>query len=196
MPATPKSKARYDTAPRFGLRSLAATVAKVARPALRKRGLAAAKILTDWPQIVGAELARQSMPERLSGSRGGQGGVLHIRVGGPLAVELQHLEPLVIEKINTYFGYRAVERMKLIHGPIPAPAEVAARATRTLDPAEEAEIDARLEAVADGDLRAALARLGRAVAGRGKSQISGRDSGQISGQISGRKQDEDSFGDL
>lgn len=192
MPAAPQDKARYDTAPRFGLRSLAATVAKVARPALRKRGLAAAKILTDWPQIVGAELARQSMPERLSRSRGGHGGVLLIRVGGPLAVELQHLEPLVIEKINTYFGYRAVERLKLVHGPVPAPVEVPAPAARTLDPAEEAEIDARLEAVGDNDLRAALARLGRAVAGRGKSQISGRSSGRSSG----RKQDEDSRGDL
>ena len=163
------------------MRALAAAVAKVAKPALGRRGLAAGRVVADWPEIVGAELAGQCLPERLISGGAGHGGVLHIRVAGPLATELQHLEPLVIEKINTYFGYRAVERLRLIQGPMPnRPPRPAPAPTReaAMGEAGRAEIDARLGTMADGALRAALGRLGRAVADRGSvgRASGGRDS--------------------
>ncbi len=199
--ASPKSASsrpasRHSVPPeagrQWGMRALAASIARVAKPALRRRGLAAGRVVADWPEIVGAELAAQCLPERLVSDGPGhgatgpggakRGGVLHIRVAGPLATELQHLEPLVIEKINTYFGYRAVERLRLIQGPMPdrpprpAPAEPARDST--MGEADRAEIEARLGTMADGALRAALGRLGRAVAGRGTvgRGSAGRDS--------------------
>ncbi len=172
------------------MRALAAAVAKVAKPALRRRGLAAGRVVADWPEIVGAELAAQCLPERLvSGGpehgatgHGGskQGGVLHIRVAGPLATELQHLEPLVVEKINTYFGYRAVDRLRLIQGPMPKrpprPAPAQPARDSAMGEASRAEIDARLGTMADGALRAALGRLGRAVAGHDSAGHDSADS--------------------
>ena len=47
-------------------------------------------------------------------------GVLQVRVAGPLAVELQHLAPQVLERVNTYLGYRAVTQLKLSRGVLPA----------------------------------------------------------------------------
>ena len=48
---------------------------------------------------------------------------MHLRVAsGGLAMELQHFEPVLVERINAYFGYPAVARVKLIQGPLPAPA--------------------------------------------------------------------------
>ena len=178
--AVPKKAVPPSAGRQWGMRALAASVARVAKPALRRRGLAAGRVVADWPEIVGAELAAQCLPERLvsggpkpAGAGWGgtkRGGVLHIRVAGPLATELQHLEPLVVEKINTYFGYRAVERLHLIQGPMPnrPKPSAPARAADTDEKAEasRAEIDARLGGMADGALRAALGRLGRAVAGR------------------------------
>lgn len=155
-----------DTAPRYGLRALAASVARVARPALRKRGLAAGRIVSDWPEIVGPELAAQCIPEGLSSGGKDLGGVLQIRVAGPLALELQHLEPVVIEKINGHFGYRAVARLRLVQGPLPTRPAAPPPTRRPLGAAEEAEIDAHVAPVAEGELKSALARLGRAIAGR------------------------------
>ena len=106
-------------------------VSKVTTPLYRKRGFAEARILSDWPVIVGERFAAVTLPEKLTFPRGNTGGgkrdgLLHVRVGAPLATELQHLEPQIIERINGYFGYNAVARLKLIQGPVTPPSKPAA----------------------------------------------------------------------
>lgn len=147
-----------------GPRALAAMVSKITRKVLKQRGFAEAGIITDWPAIVGAELALESAPEKLVYPPGERlGGVLHIRVAGALATELQHLEPLVIERINGYFGYRAVARLRLLQGPLPVEETAPPPVRRRLEPGEEAALREGLAEVPDDDLKAALERLGRAV---------------------------------
>lgn len=147
-----------------GPRALAAMVSKITRKVLKQRGFAEAGIITDWPAIVGAELALESAPEKLVYPPGERlGGVLHIRVAGALATELQHLEPLVIERINGYFGYRAVARLRLLQGPLPVEETAPPAPRRRLDPEAEAALREGLAEVPDEDLKAALERLGRAV---------------------------------
>ncbi len=154
---------------RSGLRALGATVAKVASAALGKRGFAEAGVITDWPEIVGPQLAAHSSPVRLAFPRGRRAeGTLHIRVAGAFAVELQHLEPLVVERINRYFGYRAVARLAMVQGPLPerAPRRRHKAEIRRLSDEEERALAERLAAVPEAGLRQALRRLGRAVIGR------------------------------
>lgn len=157
-------RANTDTPPRRGLRPLADTVARVTGPLLRKRGFAEARIVTEWREIVGAALAEGSAPEKLTVGRAG-GGTLDIRVEGALALEMQHLQPQIIERVNGYFGYKAVDRIRLRQGPLPRRA-----ARRRSPPTPSADAVARIEAtVADVDdaaLRAALDRLGRALYAR------------------------------
>jgi hypothetical protein len=149
---------------RHGLRAVAASVAHIAGPALKKRGLAQGRLLTDWPEIVGAKLADYSRPEKLTPARGSDGGgTLEIRVAGPWAVELQHLAPTIIERINRYFGYSAVARLRLVQGPIAGLRPAPAPAPRPRDPAAEADLEATLAGIVDEALREALAGLGRAL---------------------------------
>ncbi len=147
-----------------------------ARLALRRRGLAEARVITDWPDIVGRAIAAGSCPERLVRGRGeAEGGVLRVRVAGGLALELQHLEPIVIERLNTYFGYRAVERLQIVQGPLPERPAPRRPAPPPIDPAREAALEAELAGVGDAELRLALAGLGRAVeTDRGESDVGGR----------------------
>jgi len=154
--------------PTRGLRSIAAAVDRVARPMLRRRGMAAARILTDWAEIVGPDLAAYSLPERLVPGAHGHGGTLHVRVSGGLAIELQHLEPLVVERINSHFGYKAVAGLRLVQGPLPRANVSPPVARRPIPAAEDAALTARLEGIADTDLRDALAGLGRAMLSRGE----------------------------
>lgn len=154
----------------WGPKALAVSLDKVTKPALRRRGIAAASILTEWSRIVGPELAAETVPQRLLRPRGAaaadaDGGVLHIRVSSALAPEVQHLEPQLVERINGYFGYRAVARLKLIHGPVARPAVPKASELPPLDPAEQAAIRDQVAGVGDADLQAALGRLGTAVKG-------------------------------
>ncbi|MCR9221550.1 MAG: DciA family protein [Alphaproteobacteria bacterium] len=175
--ASRRKDARKD-ARKGGVRAIGALTPELTRKALGKRGFTGAKIVTDWALIVGEDLARQSQPDSLRFPRGQRDqGVLTVRVDGPLATELMHLEPLVVERINGHFGYKAVARLKLVQAPVrrsPAGAKRAASAQpapprpapRAIARGEADALEARLAAIEDPALRESLRRLGRTVLGR------------------------------
>lgn len=152
-----------------GPKPLASSVGMLAKKTIGKRGFAEAGLITGWEGIVGAELAASSWPDQLSFPPGRRdGGTLRIRVSGGFALELQHMEPQLLERINGYFGYRAVDRISMIHAP---PDETALRRrphdrvkpAPTPRPEDRAAIDAALSCVEDAEIGAVLARLGHAV---------------------------------
>jgi hypothetical protein len=153
---------------RGGLRPLGAMMTRVTAGMRRRRGLAEAGILTDWPAVVGEHLARFTLPEKLTFARGERReGTLQVRVAGALATELQHLEPLVIERINRHFGYRAVGRLSIVQGPLPTrETPPPARPADAPSDASAAAATAPLPDLPESPLGEALARLGRAVQAR------------------------------
>jgi hypothetical protein len=162
-----------DRPRRGGMHTLAAALPKAATPAMRKRGFAQAAILSRWSEVVGAELAAQSAPERLVFPRDGAAGgaTLHVRASGALALELQHLAPIVLERINGFFGYPAVASLKLHQAPLPAkPARPKRPAPRTLSTAETEAIEAAVARLDDERLRERLRSLGRRVAAAQKAR--------------------------
>ncbi len=147
-----------------GTRRVASIAGKVLGPALRRQGFAQSEIISRWPEIVGPVLAACSVPEQLAfADRTNAEGTLHIRVDGAFAIELQHLEPLVIEKINRFYGYRAVARLWITQGPLPRRRGTVRAALRPLGEDEEREIAEVVAGTRNSDLKQALAALGRAV---------------------------------
>ena len=133
---------------------------QAAAKAYRKHGFAESRLLTDWAAVVGDRMAQVCLPEKLA-----RDGALTVRVSPAFALELQHLEPKILERIAGYFGHRAVTRLKLRQGIVePAPPDLR-RQPRDLTADEALALDARLAGVEDAALRAALDRLGRAVIG-------------------------------
>jgi hypothetical protein len=101
---------------RFSLfpKTLSKTIEHALKPVYKKHGFAEHRIQTEWHLVVGPELAAFSIPQKLTLQRvGGEGGTLHILAASGRALELQHLQPLILDRIATYFGYRAVSRLKL-----------------------------------------------------------------------------------
>ena len=137
------------------------------RAAFARYGFAYADLITQWPAIVGETLAQWSEPERIKWPRAGagerkQGGTLVIRVVPGRGLDLQHQTPQIIDRINSFYGYCAIASVKIMQGTIsgrktgrPAPGE--------LGPDQAKALEARLEAVADPDLKAALRRLGKGI---------------------------------
>ncbi|MEE8504837.1 MAG: DciA family protein [Kiloniellales bacterium] len=169
-PADPDTKQRKKAetrapARRPGLRAVAATLPKVTRRALGKRGFAEGGLATEWPSIVGEHIAARCLPRKLALARPGKRaeGVLTLRVEPGFAIDLQHLSPLLIERINGYFGYRAIAKLTLQQGPVRTPRKPPPAPARPLSAQEEAALMDRLERVEDEELRGALERLGRAV---------------------------------
>jgi len=148
-------------------------------PALRRQGFGEAEIVTDWPQIVGARLAAASAPTRLiwpptpprpvAGASVGaeRPATLCVRVEGAFALELQHLAPVVIERVNARLGWRCVERLHLLQGPAPRPKTAAPRPPAPT-PEEAARAAQAAQGVDDDALRSALTRLGSRIFAQGR----------------------------
>ena len=138
-------------------------------PALRKQGFAQNEIVTRWREVVGALLASRSMPERLRFPQGERiDGTLFIRVESSFALEFQHLTPQILERVNTFYGYRAVVKLVMKQGPIPRPAARLSAAEKPLPAAAQAGLESSLEGMKPGPLRDALNRLGRRLLADGK----------------------------
>lgn len=142
-----------------GLRHAAGLIDKLTRPAIRKRGFAQGEILRNWADIVGPRLAGLTVPERVQYSKKqGHGARICVRVGGAAALELQHAAVQIVERINTYFGYRAISELKLIQAPVPVLKEPGIKTPRTVRLTGTAA--AEIAKIEDPELAAALQRLG------------------------------------
>jgi hypothetical protein len=139
----------------YGSRPLAALLPAVTRTAFRRRSPMAARLLMDWDAIVGPALAAVTAPERCAS------GTLSLACAGPVALELQHLAPKLIERINAHVGRPLVSRLRFHQVPVSAPPSTPP--PKPPRPATEAALAARLAGIPEGALRDALARLGRAI---------------------------------
>ena len=165
-----------------GFRTLGTSLNKMTRPIFGKRGLADGAIALEWPQIVGASLAKVTLPERISyPKRDRRDGTLYLKVaGGSFATELIHFEPQLIERINRYFGYQAVSKVRILQGPITHPATHQNATPEHSDPDTQSggpnpapntpsDFAADLSHVSDPALLEALKSLGQAVHNRRKT---------------------------
>ena len=149
---------------RYGMVAVAVPCDQVTRPAFGRHGFAGGALVVDWPAIVGSAVASHTLPVRIKfPPKDRTEGTLMVKVdSGAFAVEMQHLEPLILERINGYFGWKAVARLRLLQGPLPEPPKRAA--IPAAPPPASATLAARLAEVEDPELREVLERLGRRLA--------------------------------
>jgi len=97
-------------------KTLGSLVEPLTRPVFKAQGLASSRLVTQWAAIVGGTLAARSFPVKISYPHGKTtDGTLTIAVENGFALEIQHLQLLIIEKLAVYFGYRAISRIVISH---------------------------------------------------------------------------------
>ncbi|WP_406856613.1 DciA family protein [Alsobacter sp. KACC 23698] len=156
------------------LRTLADLVDDCIAPALAAQGFAASDVVVAWPEIVGERLAPYCEPVKIQWPRRPKGmgpdepsdpAILVVRVEGAFALELQHLAPLIVERVNTRYGWRCVGRLSFRQGPVGRD-RPAKPAVRLPDAPTIEEARRRVGELADEGLREALVRLGAGVMAR------------------------------
>lgn len=153
---------------RARVQPLGRMVTGLTRHALDRRGFVDANIVNEWPRLAGELIGQHSLPDRIRFSRDrSQPGTLHLILdNSALATEVQHFEPVLLERINRYFGFRAVGRIRIEHGPLPAKRPSKRPPLPPLPKDRREEIERSLTNVADDELQEALKRLGDHVARR------------------------------
>lgn len=138
-------------------------------PVLTRRGFGPTGLVLYWDDIVGERLAAMSRPVKVqwplrrgnpAAEHDAAGAALVVRVESGHALELQHLAPVVIERVNFYFGWRCIARLVLMQGPVTVLPATRHRVVRPIDEAAEAAAADVAREVLDEPLRQALVRLG------------------------------------
>jgi len=140
-------------------------------PALKSHGLVTSELITRWEEIVGPRFAEVTRPLRvtwprlaseIAEDRPREAATLVVRCESAHALDFQHSQTVIVERIAVTFGWRAVGRISIRQGPFERrPVRLAPAEPPPLPP----ETAARLGEIEDAGLRAALDRLGRAVRG-------------------------------
>ena len=155
-------------------RPLADLIGKAMEPVFRKRGFASADLVASWPDIVGDRYGERVRPERLiwprTPERDGSGvpepATLVVNTDGATALMLTHDMPIVLERINAYFGWAAIGRIRIVQKPVTVPVKKQRPALRALTDDEQKKLDAKLDGLEHKGLRQALETLGKQVIAR------------------------------
>ena len=151
--------------PRGGqARAIADLMPEIGRTAFRRFGFVQSSVVTRWPEIVGERHARVCAPEAIRFPHGEKSdGILDLVVVAAHAPMIQHVIPEIIERVNRFFGYNAVARVKMRQGAVKPPAaDKAVTAPPSLKPIPF-ELGESLHDIGDGELRTVLESLARSL---------------------------------
>ena len=133
---------------------------RIVKPVFKARGLMEGKIITHWNQIVGEKFSRLALAESITFPRGKKTeGTLHLSVTSSGGMLLHYAQDLILEQVNTFFGYKALSKLRMTHGFVP-PIEVAPKTPVSLSEGDKEWIESQTEGISDPELKECLDKLG------------------------------------
>jgi hypothetical protein len=170
--AKPASSSK-PTRRKRGFERAASLVANRVRNAGESRGFAVSRLLTHWAEVAGTDIAHIARPVDVSYGRG-FGATLTVLTTGANAPMLEMQKDTIRDRVNTCYGYAAVQKIRITQTAATGFAEGQA----VFDPAPKTppgpvpikpEAKAAANDVSDSELRQALERLGSNVLTKSKA---------------------------
>ena len=97
-----------------GLRSFKDTLPTNIKKIIKKKGHIFSETLNNWKSIVGDELFQICYPKTFKNSNKFGVSTLHIMVKRGHEIDLEYSKKEIINKMNSFFGYLVVEKLKFI----------------------------------------------------------------------------------
>ena len=97
-----------------GLRSFKDTLPTNIKKIIKKKGHIFSETLNNWKLIVGDDLFQICYPKTFKNSNKFGVSTLHIMVKRGHEVDLEYSKKEMIDKMNSFFGYSVVEKLKFI----------------------------------------------------------------------------------
>lgn len=158
-----KTPAKQYNRPRGGgAKPISDLMPQIGRSAFRRFGFVQSSVVSRWPEIVGEAHARTCTPEMIRFPPGEKSeGIMHLVVKPAHAPLVQQVIPEIIDRVNRFFGYRAVARIKLRQGAVkPPPGREERKPPPSLKPIPM-ELGDSLRDIGDPELRTVLESLAR-----------------------------------
>lgn len=90
--------------------ALSVTCLKLLEPLFSQEEAGLARLLNAWSTLIGDPFCTSSLPEKWV-ALPNQAAVLHLRVWNGLAFEMSHSHDRWRDRINQFFGYKAIDRL-------------------------------------------------------------------------------------
>ena len=162
-----KKKSEGNSVRSPGLKTLRQSVVKITDVAIRKRGFVESALIHKWASIAGKEMAAWSVPNRLVFSRGSTlDATLHLDVLSARALEIQHNELVILERINVVFGYKAINKIAIRQVNSLSRTTKQSPTPAVLTEAEKSWVSDQIKNHSNADLKNALEALGQAILSR------------------------------
>lgn len=156
-----------------GTRTVTEILTEVLEPVLARKTGMTIDLIRGWPELVGREYSTQTRPEKINWPRKRQEddpfepGVLIVACEPSAALFFQHEQAQIIERVNLFFGFEAVKRIKIVQKPVVKRAKFKEQSdTISVDLPNQEKLDLLLEQIEDDELRAKLKVLGVGVFGK------------------------------
>ena len=155
----------------FVPKKIGETLSKINKLYLGKFGKIEFLIFSKWPQIVGKFFADHSEPDKISRITEDFNefdepvfiNYLHVRVAPAAAIEFQHYKDTIIEKINSFFGYKAIADLRLEQNFTPKVQGNNKPNNRKISKEEKKMIENEIEVIHDEELQKSIVNLGASI---------------------------------
>ena len=172
MTADSAGKKRYGKTTAMPVADLAS---RLLEPVIARRSAMTIDLVMAWEELVGDQHAGYTMPHKINWPRRAheddpfRPGTLIVHCDGPRAVLFQHESSLIVERVNGFFGFTAIDAVRIVQKPVRRLREKAGPQAAALEPVDHRKLDRILSRVSDPALKANLKRLGEGMlARRGK----------------------------
>jgi len=96
-----------------GLRPFGNTLPRGLKGILKKNGYNYSEIISKWSIMVGKEISNISHPKSIKMKKGDSNGTLIIEIKRGDEIQVEYAKQEIINKINSYFGYKLINEIKL-----------------------------------------------------------------------------------
>ena len=96
-----------------GLRSFGNTLPRGIKGILKKNGYNYSEIINKWNFLVGKDISNSCFPQSIKMSRENKNGTLILSVERGNEIIAEYSKEEIINKINSYFGYKLIDQIRL-----------------------------------------------------------------------------------
>lgn len=146
-------------------------VHKLTKKYVKHQRLSVAELKLHWHHIFDAPLAFKIEPIKLAGfydktshSTAGKTYILHLKVDPSWAIEVQHLQTEICQKMNSYFGCSIIKQLRIQQGQMDNQKNMAVKQKKKLEKLsqnDEIKIENILQDIDNPELNEKLKKLGK-----------------------------------
>lgn len=117
-------------------------LSKTLRPIKHLNAYKEALLIHDWQIVVGKEFAQSFLPINIQSTATGR--TLRVQTSSSGMATIKYVEPLLLERVNRFFGAHYINNLKAVQGQINKPKAKASKNTNLTEPES---LDAALQMI-------------------------------------------------